>query len=372
MANYPAYVQRLLAQAREEGQWYCYQTDAAAKCFNVLALFPDHKEATELVYQLFCDEWLIYDNRIVLQRHIDEWDDRPWQQRRRLALSFRFMSRWEDDQQDYEPETEFRPKKPSDVSQLLKDGRGQLLHAYCLGDNECTNRAWTYFEKACCQTKDLQSTLLWIGRQYVDLGFFADAAEVLTELCTKFNDENARHLLAEVRWWRDNAYRIPWIPPAGDGSRYLRMMKSIDPEAPADEEIIKQLRAETGLSNLPENEDTLAPDMAAAITAAVSALDKTAVPSNSPVDWTFLDEDDGQPGELPDWAKKMLRRIPPGGMADGIIHRHRWSRFIQSPAIPPNHNPTDAKFDPSEILPYDDDDDDEWFDYNDTDLPAQF
>lgn len=72
-------------QAREQGQWYCGQSDAAALCFDVLALFPDHREASELVSELFCDAWLIYDNRVALQRNIDEWDDRPHQQRRRIA-----------------------------------------------------------------------------------------------------------------------------------------------------------------------------------------------------------------------------------------------------------------------------------------------
>ena len=40
MPTYPAYVQRLLFQARDEGQWYCGQADAAASCYEVLALFP--------------------------------------------------------------------------------------------------------------------------------------------------------------------------------------------------------------------------------------------------------------------------------------------------------------------------------------------
>jgi hypothetical protein len=83
----------MLKQARAEGQYYCYQPDCAALCFDVLALVPDCCEASDLVYELFCDEWLINDNRNAVQQNIDEWDDRPHQQRRRLALSFRFMSR---------------------------------------------------------------------------------------------------------------------------------------------------------------------------------------------------------------------------------------------------------------------------------------
>lgn len=136
MSNYPAYVQRLLAQAREEGQWYGNQAEAAVLCFEVLALFPDHQEAAALVYELFCDEWLIYNNRTALQRNIEEWDDRPWQQRRRLALSFRFMSRWVGWDQEVEMDYEHERNGPPDVAELIEAGKDQLLHAYCSGDEE--------------------------------------------------------------------------------------------------------------------------------------------------------------------------------------------------------------------------------------------
>lgn len=101
MFTYPDYILQMLARACYEGQWQAGQADAAALCFNVLALFPDCAEASELAYELFCDEWTIYDNRVAIQRNIDEWDDRPWQQRRRLALSFRFMSRWQGWEHEY-------------------------------------------------------------------------------------------------------------------------------------------------------------------------------------------------------------------------------------------------------------------------------
>jgi len=82
MPEYPDYVHKMLARARAEGQWQAAQADAAGICFDVLALFPDCEEAKELVYELFCNKWTIYDNRVAIQRNIDEWDDRPWQQRR--------------------------------------------------------------------------------------------------------------------------------------------------------------------------------------------------------------------------------------------------------------------------------------------------
>jgi hypothetical protein len=70
MPTYPDYVYQTLA--RDAGQWYCGQSDAAALCFDVLALFPEYEEAQDLVCELFCDEWTIYDNRVVIQRNMDE------------------------------------------------------------------------------------------------------------------------------------------------------------------------------------------------------------------------------------------------------------------------------------------------------------
>jgi len=192
MAEYPDYVHMTLARAREEGQWHAAQSDAAALCFDVLALFLDYKEANDLIYDLFCDEWTIYDNRVALQQNIDEWDDRPWQQRRRLALSFRFMSRWDGKYHMRRLEGD----GPTDVGKILGDGKMELLGAYCLGDEECTDYAWSIFADALAKSKDPHATLFWIGWQYADLGFFADAAEALGELCSRFNDSEARRLLA--------------------------------------------------------------------------------------------------------------------------------------------------------------------------------
>lgn len=39
ISTYPDYVYKLLARARNEGQWYAAQSIAAGYCFNVLALF---------------------------------------------------------------------------------------------------------------------------------------------------------------------------------------------------------------------------------------------------------------------------------------------------------------------------------------------
>lgn len=352
--NYPNYVQHMLARARTEGQWYAGQSDAASLCFDVLALFPDHDEAAALVYDLFCDEWLLYDNRNAIQQHIDEWDDRPWQQRRRLALSFRFMSRWEGWHREYEPDYVHERTDPPDVREVLEEGKGMLLHAYCLGDEACSDLAWPLFVDAFARTNDPRTAMLWVGKLYADMGFFADSAEVLVTLCSRFDDPYARRLLAEVCWWRDNGHRVPWLPPPGDGSRYRRMIDSIDPDAPDDEAMIRELRAHAGMTAQPIWTPIASSDLAALLAAPLSTIPEPSVPPL--VDWSFLDEDDGQPGELPAWAQQMVAMFPPA-MAEDIVRRHRWSRPIKPPTTPPRRDPAEPPFDPDEFFDGDDEED---------------
>lgn len=365
MSEYPNYVRQTLARARDEGQWHAGQPDAAALCFDILALFPDCKEASDLVYELFCDEWTIYDNRVAVQQNIDEWDDRPWQQRRRLALSYRFMSRW-----DGKYEIKMDKGGPKDVRKILDDGKMELLGAYCLGDEECTDYAWTIFADAIQKAKDPRETLFWIGWQYADLGFFADAAEALGELCSRFNDDQARRLLAEVIWWRDNVHRIPWIPPAGDGSRYDRMMESIDPTAPKTNDYIRKVRRENQKERIAPYRPSI--DKGLAKLFEQSVPDKKGLPAPTLIDWSFLDKDDGAPGELPDWAKRQIKRLErlkddddvSKEMIEDMIRTHKWTRNINPPSTPKRYDPNETPFNPSEIfggmeLGDDDFDDDE-------------
>ncbi len=358
MPAYPDYVYKTLARARDIGQWYCGQPDAAALCFDVLALFPECTEAKALVYELFCDEWTIYDNRVAIQRNIDEWDDRPWQQRRRLALSYRFMSRWEGKYKDNRAER----NGPPDVAKILEDGKMELLGAYCLGDDECTNYAWTIFADALKKAKDPHVTLLWIGKQYADLGFFADSAEALGELCSRINDPDARRLLAEVIWWRDNAHCIPWIPPAGDGSRYDRMMDFIDLSAPKTKDFIRKARNESQQERIAPHLPSIDSKLADLFSASILEEKE----NSSLVDWSFLDRDEGQPGEPADWVKKQIRQFEKWGddelhkeMLEEMKQTHQWTRNIPPPSTPKKYDPNEPPFDPSEMLgDFDDDLDD--------------
>lgn len=349
MSTYPDYVHQMLARARDEGQWHAAQSDAAGICFDVLALFPDCEEAKELVYQLFCDEWTIYGNRVAIQQNIDEWDDRPWQHRRRLALSFRFMSRWEGWDREYEEGREHEKDGPADTAKILEEGKIELLGAYCLGDEECTDYAWSIFADALDKTSDPRTALFWIGKTCADLGFFADAAESLGELCSRFNDADAKRLLVEVIWWRDNAHRIPWIPPRGDGSRYNRMMQFIDPSAPSADEEIRRVRRENTKERTAPYRPSIDPQLVSLFTASIPLENEKSLPTL--VDWSFLDKDDGQPGEPAEWVKKQMEMFEDDEeIVDELMRMHRWTRNITPPATPPRYDPNEPPFDPRDIF----------------------
>lgn len=105
---------------------------------------------------------------------------------------------------------------------------------------------------------------------------------------------DAKRLLAEVIWWRDNAYRIPWIPPAGDGSRYDRMIEFIEPSAPRTKEEIRRVRNEYQKERIAPYRPSI--DAKLAKLFAVSTPEEKAAPSL--VDWSFLDKDDDENDDL--------------------------------------------------------------------------
>lgn len=47
MSTYPDYVYQTLARARDEGQWYCGQADAAALCFIPPPTTPPKRNPNE-------------------------------------------------------------------------------------------------------------------------------------------------------------------------------------------------------------------------------------------------------------------------------------------------------------------------------------
>lgn len=317
--QYPDYVQRMLEEAErlltdEEDPGPC---EAAALCFDILALFPEHEGAQQLIQRAYRDGTLIRDNRRALSRLIDEWDDRPWQQRRRLALSFGYVSRWEEKYQDLLEGLEEEREGPADVKTYLHTGHLQLLEDYLGGQVKGAESAWQIFHEAIRVSEDPHAAMFWVGKEYAQQGYFAESVDVLEELLRQFpDDESARRLWVEARWWRDHQNQIPWIPPAGDGGRFRRMMMQNDPDglaaSEAPENILNQYR--------PPNPDELPAGMRSLDHMPDHLHEKIrALPDpvneefqDSPVDWSYLDAMERREinvSQFPRWAREFLDDI---------------------------------------------------------------
>lgn len=317
--KYPDYVQEMMVEAErlltdEDDLDPC---GAAGICFDILALFPEHEAAKKLIERAYRDPNLIRDNRRALSRLIDEWDDRPWQQRRRLALSFGYVSRWDARHREYEEGFEHERQGPEDVKDYLHAGHLQLLEDYLGGQTKGAESAWQIFQEAIRLSKDPHAAMYWVGKQYAEQGYFAEAVDVLEELLRQYpSDGDARRLWVEARWWRDNQDRIPWIPPKGDGSRFRRRMRETDPEAlqaiESPESALNQYR--------PPDPDELPAGMKpiehvpSALEEKMAGLwkDTDEAASDSPVDWSYLDKIERREidvSKFPRWAREFLDDI---------------------------------------------------------------
>ena len=179
--------------------------EAAVRCYRILALDSGNVEAQQKLRQIYLQRELVEDMRHAVLRLADPEDASPHQHRRRLAFSYRVLSRWDGWLQDDTDRT------PADDL----EGVGQVLNAaYLHGDDDGLLEAWTRYVDV-CKRRPVQRTSIqwWMAKQYAQRGFFADAAEVLTEMIGHNPaDMDARYMLAEMRWWRDHGDCIAWIP----------------------------------------------------------------------------------------------------------------------------------------------------------------
>lgn len=313
MSNYPNYINHLLAQAKRLAENPFEQPEAAAICFDILTLFPEHEEASELIFQLFCDRKLVREQRKAISRLIDEWDDRDWQQRRRLALSFRHMSRWAEQHQELE---DGESQTPAEIADMLSEGKKQLLQDYLLGQSKGSDAAWSIFQAAIQRSNDPERTMLWVGELYAKQGFFAEGVEVLEDLATQFpKNQLGKRLWVEVRWWRDNQNRIPWIPPASaeNGRRYRRMMADVDPGFATAKSPLEH--RPPNWENLPDDfslPSSLSEDLVGQITAVLNQIPPFITDENRHVNWHYLDlleSGDIDVTAFPEWAQYLLLDI---------------------------------------------------------------
>lgn len=241
MSEYPAYIEKILTEARlllEEGDFS--EPDAAALSFDVLALFPECQEASKLILEAVHAPNLIREYRKALGRVIDEWDDRPWQQRRRLARSYGYLSRWEGQYRKYDESVDPEDLCPSDVKTMLEEGEHQLIQDALLGQSQGREMAWPIFQEAINRTENPEAAMFWVAQTYANQGYFAESVSLFDELLAQNpNHVDARRLGAEVRWWRDHQTQIPWLPTHSDenGRLWRQTMRETDEEFAANEEL---------------------------------------------------------------------------------------------------------------------------------------
>jgi tetratricopeptide (TPR) repeat protein len=199
---------RTIARLIKQAEHYFAHHDwdeAAVRCYTILALDCDNAEAQRRLQQIYLQRELVEDMRHAVLRLTDPEDASPHQHRRRLAFSYRVLSRWEGWLQDDHDRTPLG---------CLEEVARVLNAAYLHGEDGELQDAWTRYVEA-CQRRPAQREAIqwWMAKQYAQRGFFADAAEVLGEMLSRAPDDmDTRYMLAEMRWWRDHGDCIAWIP----------------------------------------------------------------------------------------------------------------------------------------------------------------
>jgi hypothetical protein len=134
------------------------------------------------------------------------------------------------------------------------------------------------------------------------------------------------------------------------------MMEIIDPSAPKTNDSIERIRNENQKERIAPYRPSIDKELANLFEKVVPEKNET--PAVTLVDWSFLDRDDGQPGELPDWAKRQIKRLESlkdkdetsKEMVEEIIRMHQYTRNIEPPNVPKRYDPNAPPFDPSEIM----------------------
>lgn len=199
-------IARLLRQAEHHAR--CAEWDAAARYYyQILTLDPTNLAVPQALQQLYQQPDLINDIQQAFDRLFCPPNASSGHLRRKLAFSYRVLSCWAG---------WLRPEEERTPVPVLEEAAEMLDHAYLSGEEHDLPTIWRYYLKACvlcpAQRRPIQ---WWMARQYAQHGFFADAAEILTEvLAENPADLQAPYMLAEMRWWRDYAHNLLWLRAA--------------------------------------------------------------------------------------------------------------------------------------------------------------
>jgi len=190
-----------------EDEW---EWDAAAeKAYEALAIDPTYGRAANALLRCYLTHNALREMQHVLIKLFNPDDEERFNQRHRIAAySYRVLSRadfWLEWDEDLPPEL-------TDVKEQVEAGHQALRHAYFGGEERDLKAARAQFKAALDRAAD-RSGLMWhLARLYADKGYFADSAALLGALISILPARSdILRLYAEMLWWRDHSWQIPWI-----------------------------------------------------------------------------------------------------------------------------------------------------------------
>jgi hypothetical protein len=188
-----------------EDEW----DSAAEKAYEALAIDPTYGRAANALLRCYLTHNALREMQHVLIKLFNPDDEERFNQHHRIAAySYRVLSR-----ADFWLEwDEALPSELTDVKEQVEAGHQALRHAYFGGEERDLKAARATFRTALDRTADRSGLLWYLARVYSDKGYFADSAALLSSLIAAVpNHANALRLYAEMQWWRDHSWQIPWI-----------------------------------------------------------------------------------------------------------------------------------------------------------------
>jgi hypothetical protein len=182
---------------------------AAEKAYAALAIDPTYGRAANALLRCYLTHHALREMQHALIKLFHPEDGERFNQRHRIAAySYRVLSRaefwlhWDEDV----------PPAVADVKDVIAVGQHALRRAYFGGAAHDLQAARAQFKAALARAADRVGVMWYLAQLYADKGYFADSAALLSALIAAVpNHANALRLSAEMQWWRDHSWQIPWI-----------------------------------------------------------------------------------------------------------------------------------------------------------------
>ena len=204
-ATQDAIIEQVNDLLEDEWKW-----DAAAeKAYEALAIDPTYGRAANALLRCYLTHNALREMQHVLIKLFNPDEEERFNQRHRIAAySYRVLSRadfWLEWDEELPPEL-------ADVKEQVEAGHQALRHAYFGGEERDLKAARAQFKAALDRAIDRSGLMWYLAQLYADKGYFADSAALLGALISIWpSRSDVLRLYAEMRWWHDHSWQIPWI-----------------------------------------------------------------------------------------------------------------------------------------------------------------